>query len=310
MDACRLLLDRLPVPGTGATLERWRAFAQIGREDLSLTRLAEGHADARAILLELGRSDLLDCGRLGVWAAEPGRLWAEPTATGWRLTGTKRWCSGSLALDGALITATAPDGPRLFLVSPVDPSVSVEVGSWRPLGMVATCSETLRFEALTLTSDAAIGGPAAYVERPGFGHGGAGVAACWWGGAQGVVDGLRHAVSADVDDEVAVALGTASADLEAAWSCLATAATEIDDCPHELAVAVRIAGRVRLAVEGAARRVLHLTVESLGSDGLCHDPQHAGRVADLTVYLSQLQRHSAAAAYGRIVAGDDVRTCG
>ena len=44
----------LPQPGSGATRERWAAFADLAGEDLSLARLAEGHADAVAILAELG----------------------------------------------------------------------------------------------------------------------------------------------------------------------------------------------------------------------------------------------------------------
>lgn len=308
LDELRPMLDGLPLPAAGATLRRWRGLAQLGREDLSLARLAEGHVDARAILVELGRGDLLEghgrTGRLGVWAAEPGRLRAAPSATGWRLTGTKGWCSGSLSVDGALVTATAPDGPRLFFVSPADPLITAEAGSWDPIGMAATRSETLHLDAVAVAPDAEVGRPGAYVDRPGFGHGGAGVAACWWGGAAGVVDGLRLAVAAGGDDEAAAGLGSAAADLEAAWSCLEGAAAEIDAHPLDLAVAARVASRVRLVVEGAARRSLDLTVAALGAAGLCHDPQHAGRVVDLTVYLSQLRRRPAAAAYGRTLAAD------
>ena len=43
----------LPLPGSGATWQRWAAFADIAGEDLSVVRLAEGHADAVAILAEL-----------------------------------------------------------------------------------------------------------------------------------------------------------------------------------------------------------------------------------------------------------------
>ncbi|CAN5543387.1 acyl-CoA dehydrogenase [soil metagenome] len=302
------MLDELALPGSGAgaTLGRWRAMAQLAREDLSLARLAEGHADTRAVLAELGRGDLLERpgsdGRLGVWAAEPHLLRAEPTDTGWCLDGTKAWCSGSLALDAALVAATAPDGPRLFLLSPAEPSITAVGGSWEPLGMEPTRSETLRFHMVALAPDAAVGEPAAYVMRPGFGHGGAGVAACWWGGAVGVVDALQRAVAAGADDDVAAALGSAAADLAAAWSCLVEAATDIDERPLDLALANRIANRVRLAVGETVRRALHLTVEALGAAGLCHDPRHAGRVADLIVYLSMLRRRSSEVAYGRAVA--------
>ena len=56
----------LPRPGGGRTRERWAALADLAEEDLSLARLAEGHADALAILAELGAAEL------GAAAAEGG----------------------------------------------------------------------------------------------------------------------------------------------------------------------------------------------------------------------------------------------
>ena len=44
----------LPLPGRGQTWERWAALAKLAEQDLCLARLAEGHADAVAILAELG----------------------------------------------------------------------------------------------------------------------------------------------------------------------------------------------------------------------------------------------------------------
>ncbi len=285
-------LDRLPLPGSGATIDRWRALADLGREDLSQARLAEGHADARAILVELDHP--VPDGLLGVWAAQPGGLRAEPAEGGWRFRGEKGWCSGSRALDRALVTATAPDGPRLFVVDPA--GLGVVPDSWRPMGMAATRSDTLVFDGVPVGAADAVGGPGAYVERPGFGHGGCGVAAVWWGGADAVVDALRAGDGSDERDRV---LGEATAALEAGWATLAEAARAIDADPGDRAAADRRALVVRLAVERAARTALDLTVQALGATALCHRPDHAARVADLTVYLSQLDRAGSAAALGR-----------
>ena len=295
--AARGELDQLALPGSGATLERWRALARLGHEDLSVARLAEGHADAGAVLDELGHA--VPDGLLGVWAAQPDRLRAEPDADGWVLRGEKAWCSGSLALDHALVTAVAPDGPRLFVVDPG--GLEVVPDSWTPLGMEATRSETLVFDGIRVGADDAVGGPGAYVERPGFGHGGCGVAAVWWGGADAVVDALRHAARAD--DGLLGPLGEATADLEGAWALLATAAAEIDAHPDDRARADRLALVVRLGVERAARHALDLTTRALGASALCHRPPHAARVADLTVYLSQLNPARSAVALGRTAIG-------
>lgn len=304
MDAVRARLgelDALPQPGHGRTADRWRALAAIGRADLSVARLAEGHVDARAILAELGGSELAPPRTLlGVWAAEPGRLTATPTGGGWRLDGTKAWCSGSTALDSALVTATAPDGPRLFLVASAD--VHARPGSWRPMGMTATRSDTIELRGVTVDPDRAIGGPDAYVRRSGFGHGGAGVAACWWGGALGVLDGLHCACAAGAGDPAA--LGRSAAVLAAAGQALAAGAAAIDASPHDEPLAVDLAASLRIAVAHAARVALDATVEALGASGLCQHPEHSGRVADLLVYLGQHRDRPTAERLGAVLAGE------
>ena len=78
-----LVGEALPLPGAGDTVGRHRRLMEIGREDLSLARLAEAHWDAVAILAEAGRAAVPGA-LYGVWAAEkPGqalRLEAKPGA--------------------------------------------------------------------------------------------------------------------------------------------------------------------------------------------------------------------------------------
>ena len=100
----------LPFPGKGETAARHRRLFDIGREDLSLARLAEAHVDALAILAEAGRRP--DPNALyGVWAAEtsdqPLRLGRTPS--GLELNGVKAFCTGAGLLDRALITVFIPD---------------------------------------------------------------------------------------------------------------------------------------------------------------------------------------------------------
>ncbi len=46
-------LDRLPLPGSGQTLERFRRLAEVAAHDVRLCKLFEGHTDALAIMAEL-----------------------------------------------------------------------------------------------------------------------------------------------------------------------------------------------------------------------------------------------------------------
>ena len=61
--------ETMPLPGGGQTAARHRRLMEIGREDLSLARLAEAHWDAVAILIEAGRTP--EVGAIyAVWASE------------------------------------------------------------------------------------------------------------------------------------------------------------------------------------------------------------------------------------------------
>ena len=68
----------------------------------------------------------------GVWAANPpaAPLVASRDGRGWRLTGTKPWCSGAGTCDHALVTARAADGYRLFAVDLDGPTATPVEGTW------------------------------------------------------------------------------------------------------------------------------------------------------------------------------------
>jgi len=274
----------LPSPGGGRTWERWRALIDVARQDLAAARLAEGHHDAVAILSELGVER--PPGFLGVWAAEPQRTSARLVVEGWRLGGAKAWCSGASSVDHALVTATAPEGPRLFLLDTALPGVEAIEGSWPSVGMAATDSATVELH-VTVPHAAAVGEAGAYTERAGFWHGGAGVAACWYGGAVGVAERLRRAVQDRPDPHRLAALGAGLADLDAAGALLRATAEAIDRDPTSVAEARRGALAVRAVVWAAGRRVVDATEDVLGARPLCLDPAFASDLLDLRTYLAQ-----------------------
>lgn len=277
----------VPPPGGGATARRFRALAELGADDLATARLAEGHLDAVAILLEAG----VACpdGLLGVWAADPpsGRVEATRRADGWVLDGTKQWCSGAGLLDHALVTAHARDGYRLFLVALDAPGVAVVPGTWPAVGMRDSDTFDVALDGVTVPSASAVGPAGWYLDRHGFWIGGIGVAACWYGGALGAERTLRAAVARRGEDPHGAAhLGAAHALCAAMWALLEAAAAAVDggeggdDLRHR-------AWQVRAAVERLAADVLDHVERGLGAAGLTRDPAMARRAADLPVYLRQ-----------------------
>ena len=289
----------LPLPGHGHTRERLLELAALGREDLVLARLAEGHADALAILAELGGYAGVDARsqRWGVWAAVPRSLTAVRTAGGWRLSGDRPWCSGAGVLTHALVTAADGDDVRLFAVRVQQDGVTPRDGTWPAVGMAGSDSRTVTFDDVRADP---VGDPGAYVHRPGFWHGGIGVAACWYGGATGVADALLAGARPD-RPHVLAHLGAVGVALGAARAVLMEAADRIDADPK--ADAELLAFRVRAGVEQAATSVLDHVGRALGAGPLCTDGEHARRVADLTVYLRQSHAEADLAHLGELLIG-------
>lgn len=153
----------LPLPGCGRTAERFAALARLAGEDLSVARLAEGHADALAVLAELGFPPPPRGSRWGVWAAQPPgpSLIADRAGRTWRLSGTKQYCSGARACTDALVTAKATDGDRLFAVSTA--GLEPVPGTWPATGMAGSDTLDVRFSGIPAEP---VGGPGSYTGRP------------------------------------------------------------------------------------------------------------------------------------------------
>jgi alkylation response protein AidB-like acyl-CoA dehydrogenase len=292
---------RLPLPGSGSTRERWAAFIELAEEDLSLARLGEGHADAVAILAELEGPPPRPGSRWGVWAANPPgpNVTASRRGGSWVLQGTKQYCSGARVCTHALVTATADDEARLFAVATDD--LEPDEGSWPATGMAGSDTLDVGFPGVTAEP---VGPPGGYTGRPGFSHGGAGVAACWYGGARGVARALlRAAAKRDIGPHALAHLGAVDIALRAARDALGQAADEIDADPRDLrGEGAPRALRVRALTEAAATGVLARTGRALGAGPLGHDEAHSRAVADLTVYLRQHHAERDLARLGELVA--------
>jgi hypothetical protein len=143
-----------------------------------------------------------------------------------------------------------------------------------------------------------------YTGRPGFAHGGAGVAACWFGGARAIGQALLTAAAQrDLGPHATAHLGRVDLALTAAGTALHNAATEIDDDPGDREGTARIrALRVKAIAEAAATEVMTCVGRALGAAPLCHDEAHSRRVADLTVYIRQHHAEKSLAELGSLIA--------
>ena len=296
-------LAQLPLPGHGATLQRWQMLAAVAAVDLSLLKLYEGHTDALAILAEIDGPGAPAGSSWGVWCAEmPGaRVTLQQTADGrYVLDGRKAWCSGASGLSHALVSCWNDDGQAcLASVALSQPGVHVTDEGWQAVGMQACASVDVTFSGARAFP---VGAPGAYLERPGFWHGGAGIAAAWYGAACAIASHLHARAQHAAPDPIRLAqLGQIDCVLRAAGALLREGAAEIDQHPQRDAMALAL--RLRLAVEDAATLVLRLATRALGAGPLCRDARFARLAADLPVFLRQSHAERDQAVLGGIVAG-------
>lgn len=296
----RSKLDHLPLPACGKTLARWQALAAVAEHDLSLAKLYEGHLDALAILQELQASCVPTSNAggpsvWGVWAAESpgGRVHIDPgPADGGkcvRLHGTKHWCSGAATVSHALLTAWPPNStqPKLVLVAMDQPGIYIHGDAWKAVGMQASSSLQVHFDGAVAQL---VGSAGAYLSRPGFWQGGAGIAACWYGGACGIASALHRAVAeapAGAASNVfrLAALGRVDTQLRSTAALLVQTAAWIDANPQQDASAPAL--RARLAAARCATDVLEASTAALGAGALCLDAAFAQAAADLPVFIRQ-----------------------
>lgn len=301
----------LPQPGGGRTLARWQFLSGLAGHDLSLVKIYEAHADALAIHAELDTPRAISGGCAqpeiwGVWAArspDNELRFASRHGTEISLSGVKPWCSGAAFVTHALVTCVDSERRDWLAALPLDQAgVTVTARGWEAVGMAAT--QSVEVELLDARA-MLIGASGTYLSRPGFWHGGAGIAACWYGAAAALAMRLRNAAQRRNDPHLEAHLGAADAALCAARALLREAAHTLDASPR--ADAMMLALRVRAAAESAVEAVLRACARSLGAGPLCRDRWFARMAADLPVFVRQshAEHDLAALAKQLAAAGED-----
>lgn len=259
------LLDALSHPDdpvAAATLLR-----RIGRANLSVGRLAEGHMNALALIRLYGTAEQRERHRpsgplLGVWGADgdpPARV-AGREGGQVVLAGGKRFASGLGIVGTAVVTVPAEGGTQLVLIDATDPA-RADASGWQTSGMRATASGHFRLDGLTGDP---LGAPGDYEREPHFEGGVWRYAALHVGGLEAIAEAVRqatiaHASEAQLHRLARLVAMTHAARLmveAAAEACAATGA-------GETAVALSLAAREQ--VEEACLRGIALADRALGT---------------------------------------------
>ena len=270
----------IPHPGEGKTLARWKILAKVGSTNLNLAKWFESHLDALSILNELNYSPANN-GLWAVWAAEGS---THPIHFKQALcSGQKNWCSGAGLVDYGLLTyRNEHDHSQLIIVDMSQPNIHINHEGWHAIGMQYTRTASIVFNQVKAE---AVGGSNAYLERPVFWHGAAGVAACWFGAATRLADFLYQQCKTKPNAYRLMYLGDISTLLFTTKQYFHYVADQIDQYPaqgHELIIRI-----LRAKVEQTAQAVLEQVGKALGARPFCENRIFAALVADLPVFLRQ-----------------------
>lgn len=263
-----------------STLLRWQVLAYISGIDLTIAKWFESHLDALSILYELGHGETQQ-GLWAVWAAEghPNPIRYQDG----KISGSKSWCSGAHIVDYALMTYRDDQGKSQLLTVAMNQSgIDIDNSAWQAVGMQATDTATVTFDHVAATQ---VGTPNAYLDRVGFWHGAAGVAACWYGATASLASYLIESYQQKPNDYKAMYLGQISSDLAVSRQYLHQVAYLMDSQPednHELAIR-----QLRTNIERLARQVIETVGQALGAAPFCGNAHFATLSADLTVFIRQ-----------------------
>ncbi|HEX9065414.1 MAG TPA: acyl-CoA dehydrogenase, partial [Streptosporangiaceae bacterium] len=146
-----------------------------------------------------------------------------------------------------------------------------------------------------------------YLTRPGFAWGGMGVAACWHGGARGLLGALLRAAATRGGELTAMHAGLTDAAVWASAATLVQAAGLIDAGRAQGAAGALLGLRVRAVAAAAAERAIRQAGHALGPAPLAFDEDHARRMADLEIYVRQHHAERDLARLGEMASGETGR---
>lgn len=296
-----LCQEELPLPGCGNTAKRHRRIFAVGREDLSLAKLVEAHWDAAAILREAGEEPAPGA-RYAVWASEiPGReLRLEAGPNGYRLSGTKQFCSGAGLVDRALMTAGV-GGAVLVQVDlrTYTDCVRYDGGGWAVDAFRMTRTSAVTFEGCPVVG--VVGADGWYVQRPGFWRGAVGPAAAWAGGAAGLLDYVMRSTRDDA--HTAAHRAAMHTDVWVTECVLDAAAHAFDRADGQNAMVCALAARH--AIEQACTDTLRRFARAMGPAPLARDSDMSRRYTELDIFLRQCHAERDLESLGRALRRSD-----
>jgi alkylation response protein AidB-like acyl-CoA dehydrogenase len=317
---------------TGNTTELLMLLKEIGRGNLAVGRVYEGHVNALQLIQTFGTpeqietyaTDVRDRNKIfGVWNAEAadGVKILPLDNNKYLLQGSKTFASGCGYVERPFVNGILPDGSWQMCIVPMDEVETViDPDWWQPSGMKATVSYKVDFTGVKLDRDCLIGNPGDYLRQPWLSAGVIRFAAVQLGGAEALFNATRQYLQElnrtnHVNQQER--LGKMAIAIESGNLWLFSAAQMVDryspifggypDLPDpESSQLVAYANMVRTAIEQICMDVIQLSQRSIGTLGLLPPHPMERIIRDLSLYLRQPAYDVAIAKIGEYVLSEKV----
>ena len=302
------------LPGT--TPDLLKLLRQIGRGNLAVGRLFEGHVNALLLFQTFGTTEQQAAWAADVHAGKQFSVWNTQAADGihlaalpngnYQLQGAKTFASGAEYVARPLITGATEDGGWQMVIVPterVQTAVS-DPSFWHPLGMRATASVHMDFSGLEVGSEDLLGTPGDYYKQPAFGGGGIRFMAVQMGGAAAVLDHTRQFLrdqNRTEDPFQRERIGKMASLIETGDLWLRGAGEITDNSEDDADRVVQYAHMARAVIEDICLDVLRLAERCVGARGLLRPHPFERIHRDLTLYLRQPGSDAALVDAGRYV---------
>ncbi|MGB7271891.1 MAG: acyl-CoA dehydrogenase family protein [Geitlerinemataceae cyanobacterium] len=307
---------------------------RIGYGNLAVGRIYEGHVNALQLVQTFGTPkqieryaiDARDRHKIfGVWNAEAGdgvKL-IPLDGDGYRLEGSKTFCSGSGFVERPFASGALPDGSWQMCIVPMEQVATLsDPDWWQPSGMRATASYKVDFTGVELDSEDIIGQPNDYHRQPWLTAGVIRFAAVQFGAAEALFD-LTRSYLQDLNytgspyqqerlGKMAIAIEQGNLWLEGAAQNVAAYAPVFGGDPAvsypHTARLVAYTNMMRSAIEQICIDVMQLCQRSVGTRGLMPPHPMERIIRDLTLYLRQPAYDAAIANVGQHVLSQSTPT--
>ena len=317
---------------TGQTDELLMLLQEIGRGNLVVGRIYEGHVNALQLIQTFGTSEQIKAYAgdarqqmiFGVWNAEAqdGVKIIPLDNCKYRLEGRGGGgCTGCGYVERPFVNGKLPDGSWQMCIVPMDEVATVvDPDWWQPAGMRATVSYKVDFTGGEVEQESLLAQPGDYFRQPWLSGGVIRFAAVQLGGASALFDATRqylqkldrcgHPQQQERLGKMAIAIESGNLWLKGAAQLVDNYAPVFGGYPNDhqeqAAKLVAYSNMVRTAIEQICIDTIQLSQRSIGTLGLLPPEPMERIIRDLSLYLRQPAFDAALTDVGKYVLAETV----